>query len=891
MRILLRKLGWIVRRRRKEVELRDELAFHLAEEADERQANGLTEHDARFAARRDLGSPTLIQEDARAAWGWPVLEQFGQDLRYGVRALLRNPGFSIAAVTTLALGIGLTTAIFTVVYGMLLRPLALKDPDTLLMLHTVKNDGQTATALSPPNFMSVKEGVDKQEIGAFSSVAGFMDTQVTFTGGAGARRLETAAVDARFFGVLGIQPAIGRTFDRAENEPGNTRVVVLSHALWQQQFSGDPGVLGRPILLNGVAHTVIGVMPTGFAVPSRCVLWMPLQYGGYFSSDITASRKGNEYVHVIARLASGVSVDAARAELRAVARRLEKRFPETNAGLSFAAVLRQDDLVGEFRSLLLLLFGAVVLVLVIASANVASLLLARTASRREEIAVRSALGAGRDRIVRQLVTESLVLGAGGNLLGLVLAYWVSNRIVHEYHKGLSDLGLVDAIRLDAPVLAFAAGITIVSVVLAGLFPALRAAGGRLSGTLQSGGRSGLASQRGERFRSGLVVAQLALAVVLLIGSGLLLKSFVRLMSVDPGFRTERVLSFRLDLPDAAYASQRRAAFYQDMLDRIARQPGVVSAGAISRLPIRMTSSFRSRFRPEGGALAGEAEPSIAVRIASPGFFETMGVGPVRGRVMTSQDRAGSLPIVVINESAAKWMFPGEDPIGRRLVDFTYDPIEQAAAAFTIVGVVPDTRSRGLASDVQPEAYFALSQVPQSAMSIVFHAAGDPLALARAIRAQVAALDTNLPVTDFLTIEQVVTDSLGRQRLLTELLSLFSAVALVLSAVGIFGLVSFAVSQRRREIGVRIALGATPRTVVGTIVRHASMLVVMGLAIGTAGAVAVSRVLEAELFDVSPTDPAAFAGVAFVLAATSLVASVLPAWRAVSVDPLVSLRAE
>jgi putative ABC transport system permease protein len=891
MHPFFRKLSWLAQRKRKEAELRCELEFHLSEEAEERKTNGLTENDARFAARRDLGSLALIREDTSTTWGWPLLEQFAQDLRHGLRALFRNPGFTIAAVVTLALGIGLTTAIFTVVYGMLLRPLALNDPDTLMMLQTIRSDGEIESALSPPNFMSLREGVDKQEIRALASVAGFMDTQLTLTGVGEARRIETTRIDAKFFEVLGVRPALGRTFDRAENEAGNTRVAVLSYPLWQQHFNGDAGVLGRTILLNGIAHSVIGVMPAGFEVPSQCALWVPLQYGGYFSADIIASRKGNEYVGVMARLRPGVSVEAARAELRAVARRLEERFPETNAGMSFAVVSRQEDLVGEFRTLLLLLLGAVGLVLVIASANVASLLLARTAKRREEIAVRAALGAGRGRIVRQLVTESLALGFAGNLLGLLVAFWVSRAIVSAYSDGLSDLGLVDAIRLDAPVLAFAAGVTILSSVLAGLFPALRAADGRLSGALQSGGRSGLAVQRGERFRSGLVVAQIALAVVLLVGSGLLVKSFVHLMSVDPGFRTARILSFRVDLPGGTYTSKRRIAdFYQELLDRMERQPGVVSAGAISRLPIRMTGSFRSRFRPEGPRGA-EAEPSIGVRIVSAGFFETMGVPLVKGRIMTPQDRAGTQPVVIINEAAAKWMFPGEDPIGRRLADFSYDPIEQAGPAFTVVGVVGDVRTRGLGVDVQPEAYFAHAQVPLGGMSVVFHTFGESSAAARAVRREVAALDGNLPITEFLTIEEVLTDSLGRQRLLTGLLGLFSAVALGLSAVGIFGLVSFAVAQRTREIGVRIALGATPRTVVGAIVRRASTLVLIGLAIGIAGALALTRVLEGELFGVTPTDPAAFAAVTIILGATALVASVIPAWRAATVDPLVALRAD
>jgi putative ABC transport system permease protein len=890
MREFFRKLSWLIRRRQREAELRDELEFHLAEETEERKAAGLVEREARFAARRDLGSRALVAEDTSAAWGWPVLEQFAQDLRYGVRALFRNPGFSIAAVTTLALGIGLTTAIFTIVYGMLLRPLALNDPDSLMMLHTIRSDGPIEDALSPPNFMSLREGVRNREIGAFSSLAGFMDTQLTLTGAGEARRVEAAQVAAELFDVLRVQPILGRTFDSLENEPGNDRVVLLSHTLWLQQFGGSADVLGRAIVLNGISHTIIAVMPAGFDFPSQRMVWVPLRYHRYFSADSAVSRKGNEYVRVIARLTPGAGMEAARSELHAAARRLERRFPESNTGLSFTAVRRQEDLVGEFRTLLLLLLGAVGLVLIIASANVASLLLARTASRREEIAVRSALGAGRSRIVRQLVTESLVLGAGGNLLGLVLAFWVSSSIVSAYHDGLSDLGLVNAIRLDAPAFAFAVAITMLSSALAGLFPALRAAHG-LSGALQSGGRSGLAQQRGERFRSGLVVAQLALAVVLLIGSGLLLKSFVRLASVDPGFRTERILSFRVDLPGAEYAAARRAEFYRDLIDRIERQPGVRSSGAISRLPIRMTGSFRSRFRAESGALAGEREPSIGVRIVTPGFFQAMGVPLVKGREIGREDRAGSLPVVVINEAAAKWMFPGGDPIGRRILDVSYDPIEQAAAAFTIVGIVGDMRSRGLSVDVQPEAYFAHAQVPEGPMSVVFHTAGDPFAAARAVRREVAALDANLPITEFLPIEEVLTDSLGRQRLLTGLLSLFSAVALVLAAVGIFGLVSFAVAQRTREIGVRIALGATAANVVGPIVRHTSTLVVAGLTIGLAGALALTRMLESELFGVTPTDPGAFTAVAVVLGATALLASLIPAWRAARVDPLVALRTE
>ena len=381
-------------------------------------------------------------------------------------------------------------------------------------------------------------------------------------------------------------------------------------------------------------------------------------------------------------------------------------------------------------------------------------------------------------------------------------------------------------------------------------------------------------------------------LVLLAGTGLLVKSFLRLTSVDPGFRTERILSFRVDLPSAAYPTQPQIRdFYDRLLGRIARQPGILSAAAISRLPIRMSGSFRSRFRAETGALVGVSDPSIAVRIVTPGYFETMGVPLVKGRLVSGQDRSGSLPVVLINEAAATWMFPGQDPIGRRILNFSYNPIEQAAEAFTIVGVVGDVRSRSLGVGPQPEVYFSHAQVPLGTMSVVFHAAGDPLRLTRAIRNQAAAIDANLPVTEFLPIEEVLTDSLDRQRLLVGMLSLFSGVALALAAVGVFGVINFAVAQRTREIGVRIALGAKPWAVVRAVVGRASALVLAGLVIGIAGALALTRILEAELFDVSPTDPAAFVGVTLVLFMTSLLASLIPAYRATTVDPLTALRAD
>jgi putative ABC transport system permease protein len=887
---VLRKLAWLARRRRKELELREELDFHLAAETAERQAAGAPDDEARRGARRHLGNVTLVIEDTRAAWGWTALEQAGLDLRYAVRSLMRTPSVTVPAVITLALGIGLTTAMFSVVYGVLLRPLPFPDPDRLVVLHTILNvAGDTEEALSPPNFASLHE----ESSGVFDAVGGLVVTESTLTGVGEARRLAVARVSAGLFDVLGVRPVLGRTFLPEENQPGQDRVAVISHELWQQQFGGDRSAIDRQVLLNGVSRTVIGVMPRGFDYPSGRAVWVPQTDGrNYFSPASIEGRKNNAFVRVVGRLRPGASLDAAREELRSFAERLEAQFPTTNAGVRFTALPFHSELVGEIRMPLLLLLGAVACVLLIATANVAGLLLARAVSRREEIALRGALGAGRGRIVRQLVTESLTLASAGGVLGLLLAFWATGRIVAIQDAGLRRLGLIDAIRVDGTVLAFAVGITVVTAVVAGLMPAFRAADEGLAGTLQSAGRSGVASPRGRQLRSALVVGQLALAVVLLHGAGLLLHSFVRLTSVDPGFRTGEVVSFPLSLPTATYnTSERGQGFFNDFFAGVRQHPGVISIGAISRLPIGMPGGFRSRFRVEGGKVVETEETSIGARIVTPEYFDTIGVPVRRGRGINARDAAGNLPVVLINEAAAARFFPGEDPLGRRLVNFSYDPIEDAADAFTVIGVVADVRSLGLAAAPHPEAYFAFAQVPLADMAVVIRTAGNPLAHVGAIRAALHAVDPDIPVPQFRTLEQVVADSVDRPRFFTTLVSLFSLVALTLAAVGIFGLLSFAVARRAREMGIRIALGAAPHTLIGTIAREACTLVAIGLGVGLAGALALTQVLENELFDVSPTDPVTLAGVIVTLGITAVVASLVPALRAAAVDPLVAIRAD
>ena len=565
-------------------------------------------------------------------------------------------------------------------------------------------------------------------------------------------------------------------------------------------------------------------------------------------------------------------------------------FRRPTAGLPSPPFRCATILVGNVRTPLLMLLGAVAFVLFIAAANVAGLLLARGAGRREEIALRSALGAGRARIVRQLVTESLLLGFTGGLLGLLLASWATSRIVSAQMAGLQQSGFVDAIRLDVPVVVFAVAVTLLAGLLAGLMPAVRTVNDGLAGTLQWAGRTGLVSNRGQRLRSALVVGQLSLAVVLLHGAGLLVHSFVRLTAVDPGFRTEQVLSFRLDLPSSAYgANEQVQAYFREIFEGIKRHTGILSVGANHRPPIG-GGSFTSRFRIDGRSFEGEP-PSIGVRIVTPDYFQTMSVPVVRGRGFTDDDRAGGSPVAVINESAAARFFQGDDPIGRRLIEFGYDPIETAAPAFTVVGVVANVRSRALNEPPQAEAYFAHAQVPVRQMFVAVRTAGDPLGQVSAVRAEIKALDPFVPVPEFLTLGQFVADSLDRPRFFTTLLGIFASVALTLAAVGIFGLLSFAVARRTREIGIRIALGASPTALLGTVVRHAAALVAIGLGMGLVGALALTRILESLLFEIRPADPLTFAAVALTLGATALLASIVPAWRASTVDPLVAFRAD
>ena len=799
-----------------------------------------------------------------------------EDLRYATRALKRSPAFALVAILSLGLGIGAASALFSVVYGVLLRSLPFEEPDRLVRVYTVStSERRSDLNLSPANFMSLRE-----ESRAFDDLVTYGTTEMTLTGIGDPQKLQAGRVSAGFFEVLGVQPLLGRPFRREENAPGNDRVAILSHALWQRLYQGNPRAVGGTITLDGVAREVIGVMPAGFTFPEGTVLWTPREYTESFSASATTGRAGG-WLAAIGRLRPGVSRADAAADLRSSGLRLESSFPATNTGVSFTAVPLHDQIVGEVKTPLLVLLGAVGLVLLIVCANVAGLLLARGATRRGEMAIRVALGASRGRLVRQLLTEALVLAALGGGLGVLIAILGTDALLAARPEGLPRL---EDIRLDQPVLAFTIGVTILTGLLVGLLPALRASRGVLAGTLREGGGR-LAGRNTTRLRDGLVVGELALAVVLLAGAGLLIRSFLSLTGVEPGFRAEGAVHFEVELPSATYTTDASvSAFYDQLADRIDGLPGTEAVGAVSRLPLsgRLNTSFQIVGQPP-------AEPGqqryIETRSATPGYFKSIGIPLLRGRGIEDRDREGSVPVAVISESTVQRHFGGADPIGQQIrVSILDDPR-------TVVGVVGDVRHLGLDQEAAPHAYFPLAQVPRQAMSVVVRAAGDRDAIAAAVRNEVRGLDPLLPPPQVRSVDEIVGESVARSRFVTTLLGAFAAVALALSAIGIFGLLSYTVAQRTREFGIRLALGARSSDVLGMVMRRALIMAGIGLGAGLVGALLLTRFVRSVLHGVSPTDPVTLGLVIILLVATVLLASVIPARRAAAVQPTEALRYE
>jgi predicted permease len=805
------------------------------------------------------------------------MDTLRQDLVYALRRLRQAPGFTLIAVATLALGIGANSAIFSVVNAVLLKPLPFEEPDRLVRVsQTWKGN---SAVYSPANFLDTAGAAS-----SFESLAAHDGGGFTLTEGGAPARVDGATVSASFFEVLRARPVLGRGFLAEENEPGKHRVAVLGHALWRARFGGDPGIIGRTIQIDRESYEVVGVAPPGFAYPVGSELWTPLQYDEQFRIE----SRGSWYLGVVGRLRRDVTLEGARQELAAIAARLVQQYPDDNEGVGATVDSLHEATVRQARAGLLVLLGAVGFVLLIACVNVANLLLARVLRREAEIAVRAALGAGRARLLRQLLTEAVVLAVLGGGAGLALASVSLDALLALRPEAVPRLV---EIGLDRNVLAFAATGSIATGLLFGILPALHLIRRPAASALREGGR-GVLGGRGHRLRGALVVGQMAMALVLLSGAGLLLRSFAQLRRVDPGFRSEGTLAFRIALPESAYPDdEERIAFYDRLFSRIAALPGVRSVGGVTGLPLtgnNFTISFEVAGRPP---VPPAEQPSMQTRIASPGYFETMGIPLRRGRRIEARDGATAAQVVVLSEAAVRQYFQDEDPLGRVLkIGLRRGPGKPGAGG-EVVGIVGDVKEHGLQARQPPAVYIPYEQYPTPSLDVVVHTSLDPGSLAAPVEACVRELDPQLPLTRVATLDEVVARSLAEPRFYAILLGAFAATALFLAALGIFGALSYAVSQRSREIGIRVALGAQPAEVLGMVLRHALTLAALGMGIGLAGALALSRAISGMLFGLSPSDPATLGGVAALLAAVALLASYIPARRATRVDPVEALRAE
>ena len=807
------------------------------------------------------------------------MDTLRQDVRYAFRRLVKSPAFTSVALLTLVLGIGANTAIFSVVNSVLLRPLPYPEPERLVAMFHV-TEGQRAV-MSGPNFWDLARRTQ-----TLAATAATTTTQPILTGEGEPVRLEGAAVTGSFFDLLGVRPLHGRVIRDEDNQPGGPKVVVLGHGIWQRTFGGQSDVIGRQITLNGIPTEVVGVMPPAFRYPAGRALWTPIAYSDAF----TREQRANWYLTVIGRAKPGVSIERVTAEVETIGKQLEAQYPEANETVGFTATSLLDATVGNIRWALYVLLGAVGCVLLIACVNVANLLLARAATRESEMAVRTALGAGRGRLVRQLLTESVILSFAGAGLGLLVAVWGVDILVGMQPEGIPRL---DDIRVDRSVILFTVILSAVTGLLFGLVPAIQSTRSGLATMLKETGRGALGSRSATRVRSGLVVAEMALAVVLLAGAGLLVRSFMRLAAVDPGFGVESALTFELSLPASRYAEDaRRIQFFDELMSRVRSIPGVQQAGAVLALPLTGTSfviSFEVTGRPP---LPSALKPAMQVRVATSDYFSTLGIPLTRGRLFNDSDRAGSAPVVLINEAAAAQFFPGEQPIGKKIVLGWRRGADRPRAGGEIVGIVGNVKEDGLAEADSPQLYLPYRQWPIDVMSVVLKTAVPAASLSETVRREVHAIDPSLPVANVRTLQDVLARSISQPRFYMTLLSVFAILAVVLAAVGIFGVLSYTVAQRTREIGIRMALGARESTVVGLVVRHALVLSVTGVAAGILVSWFLSKALMTELlFSTNPRDLATFSAVATVLTAVALAAALVPARRATRVDPLVALRAE
>ena len=803
------------------------------------------------------------------------------DIQYALRSIAKKPLFYSVVILTLALGIGANAAIFTVVNGVLLQPLPYPHPERLMMVWTHNpRQGFDKDVGTYPNFEDWRRASQ-----SFERMSAYHGASVTLTGSGDPAQIRGARVTHEFFETMGVGPFQGRAFSSANGQAGGERVVIVAHGLWMRRFGADPSIIGRRIVLDGVPHEVIGVMPASFKHPADAELWLPLAPVGEFQALFGA--RGSYWLTIIGRLKPGVTPVAAQSEMDVIAGHLEKAYPE-DAGIGIRLVSMHEELVGDVKRPLLILLGAVCFVLLIACANVANLLLTRAASRQRELAIRAALGADRARLVRQLLTESVVLGLLGGVAGLMLAT-LSTDLLQTLAP--AELPRLSEIAIDRQVLAYAAGASVFTSLLFGLVPALHASRRDSGGHLKEGGRTGTDGRRGGRVSAALAVGELAIALVLVVGAGLLIRSFIALNSEDPGFATRGVLSLRLHLPPAAYGEAARiTGFYEQLVERLDALPGVESAAAgssllLSRLPASASISIAGR-QP----LAANAQNiPVPYDSVTPEYFATLQIPLRRGRMFTRADGPQSQQVVMVNETFVRRFFPGEDPLGRR-VTFE-DPSQSGTRWQTIVGVVADTKRGGFEREPWAETYFPMRQSPEPQAFVLLRTNGDPIMLIAAAQAAVWSIDRNQAIASIRTVPELLAQRELNRRFTTLLLGVFASVALVLAIVGTYGVIAHATAQRTQEIGIRIALGADRRMILRMVLIGGLRIAATGLAIGVFGALALTHVLSGLLFGVSARDPLTFVVVPGALLVVALAACWIPARRAMQVEPVIALRGD
>ena len=879
---------WAVRARglfgksRREGELEAELQSHLEAITEENIRRGMPPEEARCSARREFGGLEQTKELYREQRGLPFLETFLQDIRFGTRMLVKNPGFTIVAVLTLALGIGANAAIFSVVDAVLLRPLAYRDADRLV---TILHHGDNPVAVA--NYIDWRD-----QSRSFEAMGAADSWSANLSGIDSPEHILGLKVTQSLLPLLGVEPQLGRLFVAGEDQQGSEHEVILSYGLWQRRFASDSKVLGKVITLDGEPYTVLGVMPRTFKFApfwaTRAEMWVPNAFG-----DRIHDRGGNS-LRIFARRKQDVALSEARAEIATIAARLEQKFPGTNRDIVVTPL--KQNVVGQVQAPLLLLLGAVGFVLLIACANVAHMLLARSATRQKEIAVRTALGAPRMRVIRQFLTENLLLAAMGASAGALLAVWGTRALV-----ALSPAFLprVDTIRMDARVVLFLIAVTVLTGLVFGLAPAMHASAVNLTDTLKDGGRGGSDGHGRNRLRSFLVASEFALALILLIGAGLMVRSFFALQSIDPGFNPNRVLSMAVSVAGTQESEpHRRAIFYQQLVERVRALPGVEAAGGINHLPLA-GDMWGWPFAIEGRAkpLPGES-PSAVYRIVMPGYFETMRLPVLRGREIAATDDPSAPGVVLINETAARKYWLGENPLGKHIA---FDDDKTASPTWlTVIGMVRDAKQENWAEAPYPEVYLAALQnrgflgereSHASYITLVVRTRGNPSALLGTIKNTVWTFDRNLAISEILTMDDVVAEANAEPRFEMALLGVFAGVALILAAVGIYGVMSYSVARRTQEIGIRISLGASRSDVLRLVARQGMVLALAGSAAGIVGALLLSRLMTKLLYGVLPTDPVTFTVVAVLLTLVALAANYLPARRATRVDPIVALRYE